>query len=141
MNGRTIFVASLISLALLAPVSVQAEKIETKPFIKGSPTDMGTCAITVQFFSFADGIDDRALTLVEHYAEANSDVTSPRLYPWGMEGEKTLCLNTTSSDKTSAVFAAIKSILPPKPLLGRITLMMGEESYSVPGLPTPPPAK
>jgi len=111
----------------LLPTICLASKLQTMPFNKPGPGKLD-CAVTVMFSSFASGIDEVAFGKVEGFVETNPAISSAQLYPWGMEGEKTLCL-AVSADQSAAVFDGIKNIIS-KTAIGAATLTNGDKTYS-----------
>ena len=70
------------------------------------------CDVSVQFGSYAMGIDGRAFDKVQRYAARHprlirtSSVTS-----WGREGEKTVCLTTTTRRGMTTVFRDVRALV------------------------------
>ena len=90
--------AATLALTVLLPVSAGAT--------------MPACDVSLQFGSYAMGIDGRAFDKIERYVARHprlirtSSVTS-----WGREGEKTVCLTTTRRGIAATVFRDIKGLV------------------------------
>ena len=90
--------AIILESALLLPAAAHAS----------SPA----CDVSVQFGSYAMGIDGRAFDKVQRYVAGHprlirtSSVTS-----WGREGEKTDCLTTRTPNGQNVAFAAIRRLV------------------------------
>lgn len=90
--------AAALALTVLAPGVASA----TSP----------ACDVSVQFGSYAMGIDGRAFDRVQRYVARHprlirtSSVTS-----WGREGEKTVCLTTTSRRGMTTVFRDVRDLV------------------------------
>lgn len=94
---------TLLAAALALTVLAPAAALATSP----------ACDVSVQFGSYAMGIDGRAFDKVQRYLARHprlirtSSVTS-----WGREGEKTVCLTTANGRKGMAtVFHDIKGLV------------------------------
>lgn len=90
--------AAALALTVLAPGAASA----TSP----------ACDVSVQFGSYAMGIDGRAFDRVQRYVARHprlirtSSVTS-----WGREGEKTVCLTTTSRRGMTTLFRDVRGLV------------------------------
>jgi hypothetical protein len=61
------------------------------------------------------GIDRGAARAVDELLASDPAVTSVELYPWGREGEKTLCVRLRSEADAERLFHAIKDLFPADP--------------------------
>lgn len=91
--------ASLMALALLAPA----------PALAAPPA----CDVSVQFGSYAMGIDGRAFDRVQRYVARHSRlIRTSSVTSWGREGEKTVCLTTAGGRRGAAtVFRDIRGLV------------------------------
>lgn len=95
---KTLLAAALI-LTVLAPAVANA----TTP----------ACDVSVQFGSYAMGIDGRAFDRVQRYAATHPRVVrTSSVISWGREGEKTVCLTTANGRKgVNTAFRAIRTLV------------------------------
>jgi hypothetical protein len=96
------FLPVLALLAAAAPVPAQAQ---TTP----------ACAVSVQFGSYAMGIDRPAFDKVQALLKRDARVRGVELRRWGREGETTLCVSLRRQSDARAVFGRVKAALPAKP--------------------------
>lgn len=91
--------ANLMTLALLAPA----------PALAARPA----CDVSVQFGSYAMGIDGRAFDRVERYVARHSRlIRTSSVTSWGREGERTVCLTTFNGRRgMTTVFRDIKGLV------------------------------
>ena len=91
--------AATLGLALLLPAAAQAS----------GPA----CDVSVQFGSYAMGIDGRAFDKVQRYVASHPRVVrTSSVTSWGREGEKTVCLTTANGRKgVNTAFQAIKNLV------------------------------
>lgn len=90
--------AAAFALTLLAPAAAHA----TGP----------ACDVSVQFGSYAMGIDGRSFDKVQRYVARHPRlVTTASVTRWGREGEKTVCLTTTSRRGMTTVFRDIRELV------------------------------
>ena len=73
------------------------------------------CALQVEFGSYAMGIDREASRAVDQLLASDPAVTSVELYPWGREGEKTLCVRLRSEADAERLARAIAALFPADP--------------------------
>jgi hypothetical protein len=73
------------------------------------------CALRVEFGSYAMGIDREASRAVDQLLAGDPAVTSVELYPWGREGEKTLCVRLRSEADAERLARAISALFPAEP--------------------------
>jgi len=98
-----------LALSFFIMQSAYAEKMTV--YSQGAKFDPKACDITVDFSSFASGPDLRTRNAIEASVKQNKDIISIRSYPWGKEGESTLCLKIrTGKEKT--VYQLLLSIIP-----------------------------
>ena len=94
---KTLLAASL-ALTLLAPVAAHAS----------APA----CDVSVQFGSYAMGIDGRSFDRVQRYVARHPRlIVTSSVTSWGREGEKTVCLTTRTRPATATVFRDIRSLV------------------------------
>lgn len=89
-------------LAFAAPLPASAQVVQG-------------CAISVQFGSYAMGIDRTAFDKVQALLKRDGRVRGVELRRWGREGETTLCVQLRRGRDTGAVFRRVKGALPAKP--------------------------
>ncbi|HYE45022.1 MAG TPA: hypothetical protein VEA44_04530 [Caulobacter sp.] len=71
------------------------------------------CDVSVSFGSYAMGIDQEAYGRVDAWLKANPKlVADVKVTPWGREGERTLCVTTTSPAAIRPVFSGVVKLLP-----------------------------
>lgn len=73
------------------------------------------CALSVQFGSYAMGIDRPAFDRVQALLKRDARVRGVALQRWGREGETTLCVTLRRERNAKAVFERVKAALPAKP--------------------------
>jgi hypothetical protein len=73
------------------------------------------CAVSVQFGSYAMGIDRPAFDKVQALLKRDTRVRGVDLQRWGREGETTLCVQLRRSRDARAVFGRVKAALPARP--------------------------
>ncbi len=101
---KRIALAAALSLAVAAPAAAQ-------PPMHGGPA-AGTCAVSVRFGSYAMGIDQRSFERVQRYVASHRRlVAGSSVQTWGREGERTVCITTTSRRATAKVFSDVRSII------------------------------
>ncbi len=82
------------------------------PGIHGMPAD---CPLAIGFGSYAMGIDGGTLARVEALLAADPAVRSVERYPWGREGEVSLCVRLRGQRDAGRLFDRLKALLPAKP--------------------------
>lgn len=87
------------------------------------------CQFSVQFGSYSAGIDANVFGLVMHIATSDEAVSELYLFPWGMEGERTLCINNLRDEDGQRLFFNVKRIIPEKGRHGPTSVHFGQESY------------
>lgn len=73
------------------------------------------CSLRVQFGSYAMGIDGGTAEQVRALLDGDPAVSSVDRYPWGREGEYTLCVGVRSDADARRLFEAIVRLLPANP--------------------------
>jgi hypothetical protein len=94
----------LAALVLAAPLPALA---------RGAPAP--GCAVSVQFASYAMGIDRGAFDKVQALLKRDRGVRSVEAQRWGREGETTLCVQLHRASDARRVFGRVKAVLPRKP--------------------------
>ncbi len=95
---KTLLAASL-ALILVAPAAAA----------QAAPP---ACDVSVQFGSYAMGIDGRAFDRVQRYVARHPRlVRTSSVASWGREGEKTVCLTTTSRRGVTTVFRDVRALV------------------------------
>lgn len=91
--------AAALALTVLAPAAVQA--------------DSPACDVSVQFGSYAMGIDGRAFDKVQRYITRHPRlILTSSVMSWGREGEKTVCLTTFNGRRgMTTVFRDIRALV------------------------------
>jgi len=107
----------VIRLSALMPLAAAA-------LLAGCATDSGgepapsipggeSCDVSISFGSYAMGIDGDAYARVETWLAAHKDlVTDVEVTPWGREGERTVCVMTSSPAAIKPVFSGVVKQLP-----------------------------
>jgi hypothetical protein len=94
---KTLLAASL-ALTLLAPAAAHAS----------APA----CDVSVQFGSYAMGIDGRGFDRVQTYVRRHPGlIRTSSVSSWGREGEKTVCLTTRTRKGVTTVFRDIRGLI------------------------------
>lgn len=100
----------LAAVALCAFSSTaMAEKIVV--YERDTEFDRKACDLVVDFSSYASGVDLMTKNKIQDYVQQEKGIYSIKSYPWGREGESSLCLKVRSN-KTAEVFDQLKSMLP-----------------------------
>lgn len=73
------------------------------------------CAVSVQFGSYAMGIDRATFDKVQALLKRDARVSGVELERWGREGETTLCVQLRRDRDARAVFGRVKAALPARP--------------------------
>ncbi len=91
--------AAALALTVLAPAAARA--------------DSPACDVSVQFGSYAMGIDGRAFDEVQRYIARHPRlILTSSVMSWGREGEKTVCLTTFNGRKgMTTVFRDIRALV------------------------------
>lgn len=91
--------AAALALTVLAPAAARA--------------DSPACDVSVQFGSYAMGIDGRAFDKVQRYIARHPRlILTSSVMSWGREGEKTICLTTFNGRKgVTTVFHDIRTLV------------------------------
>jgi hypothetical protein len=87
-----------------------------------------SCALSVQFGSFAMGIDQPTLAKVTKLLNRDRGVVSVETWRWGREGEMTLCATTRRTADATRLFGRIKALFPRKPR-GPLTVEAGGRRF------------
>jgi hypothetical protein len=86
--------------------------LTARPLAAEVPT---TCAVRVEFASYAVGIDQPALLRVQALLRRDHAVRAVAAERWGREGEVTLCVHLRRRGDVRRVFTRVKAALPAKP--------------------------
>lgn len=91
--------AAALALTVLSPAAARA--------------DSPACDVSVQFGSYAMGIDGRAYEKVQRYIARHPRlILTSSVMSWGREGEKTVCLTTFNGRKgMTTVFRDIRALV------------------------------
>ena len=73
------------------------------------------CPLRVDFGSYAMGIDRGAADAARELLAGDPGVVSVENYPWGREGETTMCVVTRSAGDAERLFHAISRLFPANP--------------------------
>ena len=76
----------------------------------------GDCDLRIQFGSYAMGIDSRSADSIERLLASDRAVAAVEAFPWGREGEKTLCVRVRSEADVDRLFNEVSRLLPAEPL-------------------------
>lgn len=96
---KQIVLAAALAFAAVLPAAAQ-------------PAAPERCSVSVQFGSYAMGIDGKSFDRVERYVARNKRlVAGSSTQTWGREGERTVCITTRSRRATNQVFADIKQLI------------------------------
>lgn len=127
---KRIALAAALTLAIVAPAAAQSPS-------RGGPAPE-TCAVSVRFGSYAMGIDQRSFERVQRYVASHRRlVARSSVQTWGREGERTVCITTTSRRATVQVFSDIRSIIRKRAERGptEVQAVTGQVWNSHPGPP------
>jgi hypothetical protein len=80
---------------------------------QGNPAPQ--CAVSVQFASYAMGIDRPAFDRVQALLKRDRGVRSVEVQRWGREGETNLCVQTRKAGDARRIFGRVKAVLPARP--------------------------
>jgi len=116
----------LLSIAFLAggctapedgAISQNQAQPKGRPMVTHAPgTDIpADCALRVEFGSYAMGIDRSASAAVAQLLVDDPGVASAQTFPWGREGEKTICVEVRSAADAERLFEAISRTFPAEP--------------------------
>jgi hypothetical protein len=108
MRVLTLAVAALF----LAPGIATAVEIVTTPKAWNPDDIPSDCPIRVDFISYCCGFDMEEYRRVISYVRASDFITAATEIPWGMEGERTLCLRFDDPGAASRAFEELKALLP-----------------------------
>jgi len=98
---KKIVLAAALAFAAALPAAAQTPAPIAAP-----------CSVSVQFGSYAMGIDGKSFDRVERYVARNRRlVAGSNVTTWGREGERTVCITTRSRRATTQVFADIKQLI------------------------------
>ncbi len=86
------------------------------PQAQSAPGPIGgtvtSCMLTIQFGSYAMGIDGATRTRVESLLVADRTVTGFDSRRWGHEGEMTFCVRTRGAADARRLFRTIRPMIP-----------------------------
>ncbi|RYF88939.1 MAG: hypothetical protein EON95_19600, partial [Caulobacteraceae bacterium] len=100
---------ALAATAMLAAACATDSGAEPPPSVPGGEG----CDVSVSFGSYAMGIDGEAYARVETWLAGHKDlVADVKVTPWGREGERTVCVTTTSPAAIKPVFSGVVKLLP-----------------------------
>lgn len=118
----------------LLPLSVLLASAAPAPaFAQAAPAP--ECAVSIQFGSYAMGIDGPAFERVRALLARDRGVRAVDQRHWGREGETTLCVRTRRPGDARRLFGRVKAALPATPR-GPITVeARGGLRFEVPRQP------
>ncbi len=96
---KTIFLSVILFLTLSFFTYCNAQKNQTKPQAVETPTNQNpptkklTFALIVSFTSYASGIDGEKYDAIMKYIDSHPKKPKYKLYGWGREGERDICMN------------------------------------------------
>ena len=100
---------ALAATAVLATACATDSGAEPPPSVPGGEG----CDVSISFGSYAMGIDGEAYARVETWLAGHKDlVADVKVTPWGREGERTVCVTTTSPAAIKPVFSGVVKQLP-----------------------------
>ena len=73
------------------------------------------CPLAVSFASYGAGIDHQAYAAVRRLLASSRAVLSVASYPWGREGEISICVTPRSAADAERLFHRIKAVFPRAP--------------------------
>jgi hypothetical protein len=82
---------------------------------KPRPVIPEDCPLVVGFASYAAGIDLEAYAAVGNLLESDPAVLTVDRYPWGREGEISICVTPRSGADAERLFHKIKAVFPREP--------------------------
>ena len=78
-------------------------------------TIRANCPLTVNFGSYAMGIDSAAFASIVRTLQYDRAVRGIEQRNWGREGERTLCVDVRKPAEVRRVFKRVKALFPRKP--------------------------
>jgi len=96
----------ILSFASLFIVNCNAQKNQTKPVSAETPTNQSPAtkkikfALIISFTSHASGIDGEKYDAIIKYINNHPKKPKYKLYGWGREGERDICMNLKEFNKS-----------------------------------------
>jgi hypothetical protein len=100
---KRIVLATALILSIAAPAAAQS------PDRAGA--DPQTCDVSVDFGSYASGIDQASYRKTKAYDARNRTIRLVKEPPWGREGERTLCFDTRSRADANRAFEDLRKLI------------------------------
>lgn len=100
---KRIVLATALILCIAAPAAAQS------PARAGA--DPQTCDVSVDFGSYASGIDQASYRKTKAYDARNRTIRLVKETPWGREGERTLCFDTRSRADANRAFEDLRKLI------------------------------
>jgi hypothetical protein len=100
---KRIVLATALILSIAAPAAAQS------PARAGA--DPQTCDVSVDFGSYASGIDQASYRKTKAYDARNRTIRLVKETPWGREGERTLCFDTRSRADANRAFDDLRAMI------------------------------
>ena len=100
---KLIVLATALILFIAAPAAAQS------PARAGA--DPQTCDVSVDFGSYASGIDQASYRKTKAYDARNRTIRLVKETPWGREGERTLCFDTRSRADANRAFEDLRKLI------------------------------
>ena len=108
---KSLPVLAAVAATLFAAAGVTARVAPPGP---GTPVPRN-CPLLVIFGSYGAGIDRPTLDRVEQYLAGERTVTNVGRYPWGREGEVTLCVRARGNADLVRIGNRIRAAIPARP--------------------------
>lgn len=99
--------------SLLPALALTIFALPVAAHAQGGPAPQ--CAVSVQFASYAMGIDRPAFDRVQALLKRDRGVRAVEVQRWGREGETNLCVQTRKAGDARRIFGRVKAALPAKP--------------------------
>lgn len=103
---RVLILATVGTMALTACAPVQ------DPNLGYDADGVRVCDVTVNFGSYAMGVDHELKTRIQALLEADAGVEDVEETRWGREGESTLCIHAPGRGVADRLFNQIAEMIP-----------------------------
>jgi hypothetical protein len=108
--GLTLMAVSADARVSAPPAEAAATRSAT-----GAASEAAPCPLTLQFGSYAMGIDAGALSRIDALLARDRAVVHVDRQRWGREGEVTLCVHTRRSGDVQRIARAARRLVPTSP--------------------------
>ncbi|MBG6175233.1 hypothetical protein IWQ55_003058 [Labrenzia sp. EL_208] len=87
------------------------------------------CRLRVDFGSYASGIDGEVFARVMGLITYDNSISEIFMFPWGMEGEITLCVQILNDEDGKRIFETIKFWIPAETRNGQTKVTYDRKSH------------